>query len=48
MCIYQPKRDWEHFTMEVDNGEITQRDVGKTFWIIGTLQHINYATKADL
>lgn len=47
-CIYQPKRDWETFTMEVDNGTITQEDVGKTFRITWGLQHINYATKADV
>ena len=46
-CIYQPKRDWEHFTMEVDNGTISQEDVGKTFRITSWLQHINYTTKAD-
>lgn len=34
--------------MDVENGEITQEDVGKTFLIVGELQHINYATKADL
>ena len=47
-CIYQPKRDWETFTMEVDNGTLKQEDVGKTFWITGTLQHINYTTKAEV
>ena len=47
MCIYFPKRRWETFTMEVQNGEITQEDVGQTFLIIGELQHINYATKAE-
>ena len=48
MCIYFPKRRRETFTMDVENGEITQEDVGKTFLIVGELQHINYATKADL
>lgn len=33
--------------MEVQNGEITQEDVGQTFLIVGELQHINYATKAE-
>ena len=33
--------------MEVQNGEITQEDVGKTFLITGELQHINYETKAS-
>jgi len=47
MCIYFPKRRWETFTMDVENGEITQEDVGQTFLIIGELQHINYATKAE-
>lgn len=47
MCIYFPKRRWETFTMEVENGEITQEDVGQTFLIIGELQHINYSTKAS-
>lgn len=47
-CIYQPKRDWETFTMEVDNGTIKQEDVGKTFRITGGLQHINYSTKAEV
>lgn len=47
-CIYQPKRNWETFTMEVDNWTITQADVGKTFRIADSnLQHINYPTKAD-
>ena len=48
MCIYFPKRRRETFTMDVENGEITQEDVGKTFLIVGELQHINYNTKADL
>lgn len=47
MCIYFPKRRWETFTMEVQNGEITQEDVGQTFLIIWELQHINYNTKAE-
>lgn len=47
-CIYFPKRHWESFTIEVENGEITQEDVGQTFLIIGDLQHINYETKAEL
>ena len=47
-CIYQPKRNWETFTMEVDNWTITQADVGKVFRIADSnLQHINYLTKAD-
>lgn len=46
MCIYFPKRRWETFTIEVENGEITQEDVGQTFLITGELQHINYSTKA--
>ncbi len=46
-CIYQPKRNREAFTMEVDNGTITQADVGKTFRIVWTDQHINYTTKAE-
>jgi hypothetical protein len=33
--------------MEVENGTLTQEDVGKTFRIIGADQHINYSTKAD-
>ena len=33
--------------MEVENGTLKQEDVGKTFRIIGTDQHINYPTKAD-
>ena len=32
--------------MDVENGEITQEDVGQTFLIVGELQHINYSTKA--
>lgn len=47
MCIYFPKRRWETFTMDVENGEITQEDVGQTFLIIWELQHINYNTKAE-
>ncbi len=47
-CIYFPKRHWESFTIEVENGEITQEDVGQTFLIIGELQHINYETKAEV
>lgn len=47
MCIYLPKRRWETFTMDVENGEITQEDVGQTFLIIWELQHINYNTKAE-
>jgi len=46
MCIYYPKRRWETYTIEVDNGEISQEDVGQTFLITGELQHINYTTKA--
>lgn len=46
MCIYYPKRRWETFTIDVENGEIEQSDVGQTFLIIGELQHINYNTKA--
>lgn len=46
MCIYFPKRYWETFTIEVENGELTQEDVGQTFLITGELQHINYSTKA--
>ena len=46
-CIYQPKRNWETFTMEVENGTLKQEDVGKTFRIIWVDQHINYSTKAD-
>lgn len=47
MCYYFPKRRWETFTMDVENGEITQEDVGQTFLIVGELQHINYNTKAE-
>lgn len=47
MCYYFPKRRWETFTMDVENGEITQDDVGQTFLIIWELQHINYNTKAE-
>jgi hypothetical protein len=47
MCIYYPKRRWETYTIEVDNGEISQEDVGQTFLITGELQHINYTTKAN-
>ena len=47
MCIYNPKRRWETFTIDVENGEITQEDVWQTFLIIGDLQHINYSTKAE-
>ena len=47
MCIYFPKRRWETFTMDVENGEIVQEDVGQTFLIIWELQHINYNTKAE-
>lgn len=47
MCIYFPKRRWETFTMDVENGEITQEDVGQTFLIVWELQHINYNTKAE-
>ena len=46
-CIYFPKRHRETFTIEVENGEIEQSDVGQTFLITGDLQHINYATKDD-
>ena len=46
-CIYQPKRNWETFTMEVENGTLKQADVGKTFRIVWVDQHINYSTKAD-
>lgn len=46
-CIYQPRRDRETFTMEVENGTLKQEDVGKTFRIIWVDQHINYSTKAD-
>ena len=46
MCIYFPKRYWETFTIEVENGELTQEDVGQTFLITWELQHINYSTKA--
>lgn len=46
-CIYQPKRNWETFTMEVENGTLKQADVGKTFRIVWADQHINYSTKAD-
>lgn len=46
-CIYQPRRDRETFTMEVENGTLTQEDVGKTFRIVWADQHINYSTKAE-
>lgn len=46
-CIYQPKRNRETFTMEVENGTLKQEDVGKTFRIVWVDQHINYSTKAD-
>lgn len=47
-CIYQPRRDWETFTMEVDNWTIKQEDVWKTFRITSGLQHINYSTKSEV